>query len=114
MAFVSSATNLGPVDTTRCTRWEYPRPPLPPRRYEVSCPDIYVRDLAAGETTLVSTRTDRLHSANEESTWARFLPGTSDELAFVTWASDIDPLDSRDDQLAPDIYVAHLTEAESP
>lgn len=107
VVFVSSATNLGPVDTTLCTRWDFPRPPLPPRKYEVSCPDIYVRDLAAGETTLVSTRADRLHAADEESTRARFLPGSSDEVVFVTRASDVDAVDG---QYAPDIYVAQLSD----
>ena len=111
VSFVSSATNLGPVDTTLCTRWELPPRPLPPRQYQVNCPDVYVRDLVAGTTTLVSTRADRLHSANEESTRALFLPGTADELVFVTYASDIDPLDA---QHEADIYLAHLTDADSP
>lgn len=111
VVFVSSATNLGPSDTTMCTRWEIPRPPLPPRQYQVSCPDVYVRDLAAGETTLVSTRADRLESANEESTRAYFLPGSSDEVVYVTLASDVDPLDN---QHTPDLYLAHLAEPETP
>ena len=93
LAFVSEATNLGPTDTN-------------------GAPDIYLRDLASGTTTLVSTNAAGTNSGNDNSasSGGLFSPvGT--KLAYLSYADDIDPPDSdrpghpNDDG---DIYVATL------
>lgn len=106
VAFVSGASNLGPTDTTMCTRYHV-FPPRPPIKYFVNCPDVYVHELATATTTMVSTRADRSDGANEESTWATFSPTSTAEVAFTTRAND---LGGPDTGTLPDMYLARLDE----
>jgi uncharacterized repeat protein (TIGR01451 family) len=74
IAFVSIASNLGPDDTN-------------------GVGDVYVRDVAAGTTTLVSTNTAGTHSANGVSDGAVFGPA-GELLTFISRATDLGPGDS--------------------
>ena len=99
IAFETAATNLGPTDTNMCLRVP-PWPTLPPT--PEPCMDVYVRDLAAGRTTLASTRADGRDSAAGDSGQATIAPdGRS--VAFVSSARDLGPRDSNTHQ---DIYLA--------
>jgi uncharacterized repeat protein (TIGR01451 family) len=71
VAFVTAASDLGPVDTNG---WE----------------DVYVRDLVAGTTTLVSANAAGTDAGEEPSRWPSFnAAGT--KVAFETHSSDIVP-----------------------
>lgn len=75
VAFVTLASDLGPTDTAMCPFDPKPYPPQP-------CPDVYVRDLAAGTTALVSGEGgDSLPSTR--SSWPVFSPVADTELVYV-------------------------------
>jgi Tol biopolymer transport system component len=69
IVFASLASNLSPLDTNG---WE----------------DIYVRDVAAGKTTLVSELNGTC--GNAES-WVPSISGDGNVVAFYTWASNLIP-----------------------
>lgn len=71
IAFTTSASGLGPTDTNEET-------------------DVYVRDLAAGTTTLVSVNAAGTDSAAGASARPSFSPDGT-KVAFYTWAADLDP-----------------------
>ncbi|HEV7758668.1 MAG TPA: hypothetical protein VGO78_06750 [Acidimicrobiales bacterium] len=64
--------------------------------------DIYLRDLEAGTTTLVSTNATGTDSGNRGSVIGRFRPG-SDQIAFTSAASDLGATDTNG---AGDVYLA--------
>lgn len=75
VAFVTRASDLGPADTAMCDFDPKPYPPEP-------CPDVYVRDLAAGTTALVSgDGTDSL--PNTRSSWPVFSPVVDTQLVYL-------------------------------
>lgn len=88
LAFASTASNLVGVDTNGAS-------------------DVFVRDLAAGTTTLVSQNEAGTDSANGASTGDHQLDlgFHGGRIAFVSWASDFGPNDSNG---AADIYVHDL------
>ncbi len=89
IAFSSRADDLGPQDTYR-DGWEDL--------------DVYVRDLSAGATTLVSVDETGTDSGNRESGEPVFSPdGTS--VAFVSSASDLVPDDTNGSQ---DLFLRDL------
>jgi Tol biopolymer transport system component len=103
LVFVSSASNLGPADGNRLT-------------------DVYVRDLAADETILVSVNTAGTSGGNAASWFtATGVPSFSPDgtkVAFVTRASDLGPRDTAlcsfdpkpyPPQPCDDVYVRDLT-----
>jgi uncharacterized repeat protein (TIGR01451 family) len=85
VAFLSRTGNLVPVPTSG------------------SGADVYVRDLVAGTTTLVSASPDGTGGGYSESSQPVFLDNT--KLAFASDAQDLGPTDST---FAPDIYVRDL------
>lgn len=86
IAFVTSATNLGPTDTN-------------------GVEDVYVRDLTAGTTRLVSANAKGTDGGNQGSGAPVWSPdGTM--LAFATAASDLGPNDTNG---TLDVYVRDLT-----
>jgi len=85
LAFVSEATNLGPTDTN-------------------GAPDIYLRDLASGTTTLVSTNAAGTNSGNGGASGPSFSPD-SRTIAFTTGANDLGPTDTNG---VDDIYIRDL------
>jgi len=89
IAFTSRANDLGPQDTYR-EGWDDT--------------DIYVRDLIAGTTTLVSADASGTDSGNLESGEPVFSPG-SDKIAFVSRASDLGPPDTNAHH---DLYLRDL------
>jgi uncharacterized repeat protein (TIGR01451 family) len=82
VVFRTTASNHGPVDTNGRS-------------------DVYVRDLAAGTTTLVSTNAAGTTSGNGESTIAVPSPG-GPVIAFLSLASDLGPPDGNG---LRDVYV---------
>ena len=88
LAFTSHASDLGPVDTH-------------------ATPDVYLRDLDAGTTTLVSSNAEGSDSGSDRSgAWSSlaFDPAGT-RLAFVSSAGDLGP---RDTNRMPDVYVRDL------
>ncbi len=85
VAFFSSASNLGPTDTNGSS-------------------DIYVRDLVAGTTTLVSVNGDGSDSGNSGSSFP-VISADGRLVAFESYASDLWPTDTNN---SPDIYVRDL------
>lgn len=102
VAFSSWATDLGPRDTTECTR--YPSPPNPPTPYMTTCQDVYVRDLVTEQTSLVSINARGTNSADNDSEDGVFSPVSSDQIALETSAGNLGANDTNDDR---DIYLAH-------
>jgi Tol biopolymer transport system component len=84
VAFTSLATNLGPIDTNGTY-------------------DVYLRDLAAGTTTLLSTSGSG--AADGWSDQAVFSPDGT-KVAFASQASNLGPTDSNG---SPDVYLSDLT-----
>ncbi|MDQ3934805.1 MAG: hypothetical protein M3340_09275, partial [Actinomycetota bacterium] len=84
LAFVSSATNLDPADTD-------------------ATQDVYVRDLASGETTLISDDPRRADSRGE-SDWADI----SDDGRHVVFHSGQVGLSDEDDDGSVQVYVRDL------
>src|SRR5215475_8517617 len=74
IAFATRANNLGPTDTN-------------------GQQDVYVRDLTAGTTTLVSVNAAGTDSANGNSTAPVFSPDGT-KIAFQTTGSDLGPVDT--------------------
>jgi Tol biopolymer transport system component len=91
VAFVSTGSNLGPVDTGKSSCYPAPLNPPPPG---APCQDVYVRDLTTGTTTLVSTNAAGTDSANAASSAPVFSPD-GDVVAFESYASDLGPPDTR-------------------
>lgn len=98
VAFVSDASNLGPTDTNVCLDWSE-EPPI-----ERPCLDVYVRDLAAGTTSLVSVNVSGTDSATGDTDRFEFSP-TSDQIAF--WNND--PLVVGDTNNESDVFLRDLT-----
>ena len=67
--------------------------------------DVFVRDLAAGTTTLVSVNATRTHTGDAESSGPVFSPDGT-KLAFASGASDLGPTDTN---RATDIYLRDLS-----
>jgi Tol biopolymer transport system component len=88
LAFTSTASNLVAVDTNGAS-------------------DVFVRDLVAGTTTLVSRNAAGTDSANGASTgdYRLDLGFHGGRIAFMSWASDFGPNDTNG---AADIYVHDL------
>lgn len=97
VAFVSLVRNFGPDDRRRVTETGY---------YE---PDVYVRDLRKGITTLVSTRADGTTSANGPSREVAAFTPDGTRVGFVSLASD---LGARDTNGVFDLYIATLRGAD--
>lgn len=104
VAFVSFADDLGPQDSWR------PLPIGPPFE-SLFAGDIYLRDLVAGTTSLVSTNAEGTDSANFLSDAPVFSPDGS-KVAFRSWATNMGPPDG--DSLdtgfltGSDVYVRDL------
>lgn len=90
VAFASNATDLGPTDTNDC-----PDISSSPR----SCSDIYLRDVAAGETTLVSVNIAGTDSTNYSISPAFGPDGT--KLLFESYAPDLLAIDTNQCNRAP-------------
>ena len=86
VAFFSDASDLDPLDTD-------------------SLGDVFVRDVVAGTTTLVSVNTAGTASGNGSSFGQVWSPDGT-KVAFSSVASDLDPLDT--DSLG-DVFVRFLT-----
>ena len=78
IAFVSSATDLGPVDTD--LSWE-------------GGDDIYLHDLATSTTTMITTNPSRIDSANGFSVAPSYSPDGG-RIAFASTASDLGAADA--------------------
>jgi Tol biopolymer transport system component len=91
IAFSSNANDLGPTDTNTGTC-----PPIG------DCTDIYLRDVAAGNITLISGNADGTDSANDSSHSPVYSP-TGQAIAFVSRGSNFGPTDTN---FNPDVYVA--------
>jgi Tol biopolymer transport system component len=75
VAFVTRASDLGPADTAMCDFDPRPIPPEP-------CPDVYVRDLTAATTALVSgSGGDSI--PNTSSSWPVFSPVSDGQVLFL-------------------------------
>jgi Tol biopolymer transport system component len=83
--FTSNASDLGPPDTNRTT-------------------DVYVRDLVAGTTTLVSMNADGNDSGKGMSLEPVFSPSGT-EVLFLSTADDLGPTDTNG---AGDLYIRDL------
>lgn len=90
VAFASNATDLGPTDTNDC-------PDISSSLR--SCSDIYLRDVAAGETTLVSVNAAGTDSANYSISPAFSPDGT--KLLFESYAPDLLASDTNQCNWAP-------------
>lgn len=106
VVFSSYATNLGPRDT------DDPIAPEPAGD-DTGVNDIYVRDLTAGTTRMVSTNAEGTDSANHSSPEAVFSPDGL-RIAFTTHGTDLGFTDVNEGPLGPlpDVYVATLHGAE--
>ena len=83
VAFSSSSTNLGPPDSDQLLPWPLDR----------SNADVYLRDLASGTTTMVSTNAAGTDSSNGNSMRAAFsADGT--KVAFTSAGTDHGPTDT--------------------
>jgi Ca2+-binding RTX toxin-like protein len=85
VAFTSYADNLDPADTD-------------------TLPDVYVKDLATGELTLVSTSDEGVKGNNPS--FAPAISGDGKRVSFTSSATNLDP---SDDFSNNDIYVKDLT-----
>jgi uncharacterized repeat protein (TIGR01451 family) len=101
VAFYSLSDDLGPTDNPHCiVRW---RPPAPPELGP--CPDIYLRDLTTGTTTLVTADEDGTDSAERSTSgFPRFSPDGT-RIVFESQSSFLGP---QDGNRATDIYVRDL------
>jgi Tol biopolymer transport system component len=92
LLFSSEASNLVPGDTL-------------PRQYD----DVFVRDLAAGVTMLVSSNragTGVVCCESNNATWL----GDGNRVAFVSFSRDLGPADTNSN---PDVYVRDLATGET-
>ncbi|HET7487907.1 MAG TPA: hypothetical protein VFJ85_08260 [Acidimicrobiales bacterium] len=89
VAFASAATNLDPADTDATT-------------------DVYVRDLVAGTTVLVSRATGPAGAKADNVANAPSIDGDGGRVAFSTIAANLDPADA-DGQV--DVYVRDVAAA---
>ena len=104
VAFTSMASDLGPTDSPREEGRDGKRDQY----------DVYVRDLVAGTTTLVSSNAAGTDSANGRSFSAVYSPDGS-RLAFTSVATDLGPDDTDadlTDDAGQDAYVADLATGE--
>jgi uncharacterized repeat protein (TIGR01451 family) len=101
VAFYSVADDLGPTDGPHCiVSWHPPAPPVLGR-----CFDIYVRDLAAGTTELVTTNADGTDSADRtDSGFPSFSPDGT-KVVFESLSEDFGPSDNNG---TVDVYVRDL------
>jgi Tol biopolymer transport system component len=91
VAFSSRATDLDPADRDRTD-------------------DVYVRDIEAGTTALVSRATGRDgRKSNSESIYGGSLSANGRYVAFTSAARNLDPIDGAYDN-NPDVYVRDLRE----
>jgi Tol biopolymer transport system component len=86
VVFTSQASDLGPSDTNMCLGNGGIHPPFPPG--SVPCPDVYVRDLAAGQTALLSVDASGTQAASGKSGEGSFVPGTG-QVVYRSYAGDI-------------------------
>jgi Tol biopolymer transport system component len=91
VVFTSFASDLGPADGNGPT-----------------VRDVYVRDLAAGTTTLVSHDAAGTGSGNGESHDPQFSPDGS-RVGFVSSANNLGPPDTGPTMIANDLYLRDLT-----
>jgi uncharacterized repeat protein (TIGR01451 family) len=91
IAFSSMASNLGPHDTNRF----------------FGTPDVYVRDLVAGTTTLVSVNAAGTDSAEFGGQLPVFSPDGT-KVAFLSRSTDLGPADVDG---SPDVYLRDLATA---
>ena len=84
VVFASAATNLDPADTD-------------------AAHDIFMRDLHAGTTTLVSRAVDGAKANGPSS-----LPSISDDGRYVSFASQATNLDAADTDASSDVFVRDL------
>jgi Tol biopolymer transport system component len=87
VTFPSLATNLDPDDTDTFS-------------------DIYVKDLSSGELTLASTSDSGTKGNSDSSQNGSLLSADGSKVAFVSYATNLDPADSDG---AGDVYVKDLT-----
>lgn len=99
IAFSTPAADLGPADGD-CSATPPPLPPIPR-----PCSDVYVRDLATGETTLVSRNAAGTDSADGDSRVLALSPDGS-TVVFQSHAADLGPADAGYDL---DLYVHDRT-----
>jgi uncharacterized repeat protein (TIGR01451 family) len=85
VAMVTYATNLGPTDTNES-------------------PDVYIRDLVTGATTLATPNAAGTDAGNSGSTGPAFSPDGT-KIAFVSSATDLGPADTDRES---DVYVRDL------
>ncbi len=95
IVFTSTASDLGPIDTNTC--------PVPVIT-NIECQDIYLRDLAAGTTTLVSVNASEDDAATGPSRTPLFSPNGY-RVVFTSRAADLGPKDTNG---VDDVYVRDL------
>jgi uncharacterized repeat protein (TIGR01451 family) len=101
VAFSSLADDLGPTDNPHCiASWHPPAPPVLRQ-----CPDLYVRDLVSGTTTLVTANADNTDSA-ELSTGA--FPIFSPDGTKIVFESISGRFGPQDGNRTSDVYVRDL------
>jgi Tol biopolymer transport system component len=90
VVFVTSASNLGPIDTNLLL-------------------DVYTYDIASREITLVSANFAGTGSGNSQSHTASFSPDGT-QVVFTSQATDLGPTDTNNTW---DVYVRYLTSDET-
>jgi Tol biopolymer transport system component len=84
VAFVSAANDLGPTDTVTCYSGGY----------FSGCSDVYLRDLVAGSTTLVSVNGAGTDAGNGPSGSSLGFSPDGTKIVFTSTASDLGPTDT--------------------
>jgi uncharacterized repeat protein (TIGR01451 family) len=106
VVFQSTASDFGPVDSPCVNGYRPPPEPQPTG----PCPDLYVRDLVVGTTTLVTTNPEgtdsNRRSGGREYRGATFSPDGT-RVLFETPAGGLGPADGN---RATDVYVRDLVE----
>jgi Tol biopolymer transport system component len=107
VAFVSAASDLGPTDTVSCLN----------AGSFVPCSDVYLRDLVAGTTTLVSVNGTGTNGGNGKSGSSLAFSPDGTEIVFTSTASDLGPTDTNTCPIAnvtntecEDVYVRDLVD----